>query len=156
LREKNQKYSVSLMAGVVIKIGFGQQPVKLREISSCTPFRVVPRLQILFGFVKIGKRPLTMAAASENHKKEENDGYGFQVTDLTPETARRFNIKETAGVIVVGVAPNSKAQAAGIRQGDLIIEINRQEVASVKDFKNLVDQHKKGDGINFLVKRMNA
>jgi serine protease Do len=106
--------------------------------------------------VKIGKRPLTMAAASENHKKEENDGYGFQVTDLTPETARRFNIKETAGVIVVGVAPNSKAQAAGIRQGDLIIEINRQEVASVKDFKNLVDQHKKGDGINFLVKRMNA
>jgi len=26
----------------------------------------------------------------------------------------------------------------------------------VKDFKNLIDQHKKGDGINLLVKRMNS
>ena len=75
---------------------------------------------------------------------------------MTPEMARRFNIEETAGVIVVGVAPDSKAQDAGIRQGDLIIEINRQNVASTKDFKKLIDQHEKGSGIDLLVKRPNA
>jgi serine protease Do len=106
--------------------------------------------------VKIGKRPLTMAAASENHRKQQEGEYGFEVTELTPEIARRFNIKETSGVIVVGVAPNSKADAAGVEQGDLIIEVNRANVESVKDFKNLLDQHKNGDGINLLVKRMNA
>ena len=39
---------------------------------------------------------------------------------------------------------------------DLIIEINRKNVASVKDFKNLIDEHQKGDGINLLIKRLNG
>jgi len=106
--------------------------------------------------VQIGKRPLTMASVSENRQKEKEGEYGFRVTDLTPEMARRFKIEETSGVMVVGVAPKSKADAAGIQQGDLIIEINHQNVASVKDFKNLIDQYKKAEGINLLVKRMNA
>jgi serine protease Do len=106
--------------------------------------------------LKVGKRPLTMAAASDHQQKEKEGEYGFQVTELTPDAAQRYNIKETSGVIVVGVEPNSKAQAAGIQQGDLIIEINRENVSSVKDFKNLIDQHKKDDGMNLLVKRMNG
>jgi len=106
--------------------------------------------------VKIGKRPLTMAAASQNQRKQKEGEYGIEVTELTPEIVRRFNIKETSGVIVVGVEPNSKADAAGVKKGDLIIEVNRVNVASVKDFKNLIDQHKKDDGINLLVKRMNS
>ena len=106
--------------------------------------------------VKVGKRPLTMAAASDQQQPETKGEYGFEVTELTPEIAQRYNIEETAGVIVVGVEPNSKAQEAGIQQGDLIIEVNRENVASVKDFKDLIDQYKKGDGINLLVKRMNA
>jgi serine protease Do len=106
--------------------------------------------------VEVGKRPLTTAAAFENREKETKGEYGFQVTDLTPEMARRFNIEETAGVIVVGVQPDSKAQAAGIRQGDLVIEINRQNVASTKDFKKLIEQHKKSERIDLLVRRPNA
>ena len=106
--------------------------------------------------VKVGKRPLTMAAISENQQQQKEGEYGFEVTQLTPQVAQRYNIEETAGVIVVNVAPNSKAQAAGIEQGDLIIEVNHKNVSSVKDFKNLIDHHKKGEGINLLVKRMNA
>jgi serine protease Do len=97
-----------------------------------------------------------MAAASENQQKEKEGEYGFEVTELTPEIAQRYNIEETAGVLVINVDPNGKAQAAGIQQGDLIIEVNRENVASVKDFKNLIDQHKKGDGVDLLVKRMNG
>jgi serine protease Do len=106
--------------------------------------------------VQVGKRPLTMASVSENRQKEKEGEYGFSVTDVTPELARRYNLEANAGVMVVGVEPKSKADAAGIQQGDLIIEINHQNVASVTDFKNLIDQHKKADGINLLVKRMNA
>jgi serine protease Do len=106
--------------------------------------------------VQVGKRPLTMASVSENGQKEKKGEYGFSVTDVTPELARRYNLEDTAGVMVVGVEPKSKADAAGIQQGDLIIEINHQNVASVTDFKNLIDQNKEADGINLLVKRMNA
>ena len=106
--------------------------------------------------VKIGKRPMTVAAVSDRDRDKKEGNYGFRVSNLTPEVARRFDIKETAGVIVVGVVPNSKADSAGIRQGDLIIEVNRQNVKSVKDFKELIGNSKKEDGINLLVKRMNA
>ena len=106
--------------------------------------------------VQIGKRPMTMASTSESRQKEKQGEYGFKVTDLTPEIARRFNIEETSGVIVVGVVPNSQADTAGVQQGDLIIEINHKDIGSVKDFKALIDQPNKADGINLLVKRLNA
>jgi len=106
--------------------------------------------------VQIGKRPLTTASVREKGQKEKKGQYGFKVTNLTPEMSRRFNLEETSGVMVVDVAPNSKADAAGIQPGDLIIEINHQNVTSAKDFKHLIDQNRKTDGINLLVKRMNA
>ena len=105
--------------------------------------------------VRIGKRPLTMAAA-ESPPEEKAGEFGLQVADITPEMAQRFNIKDTKGVIVVGVASNGKAEEAGIQQGDLIIEVNRQSLDTANNFKKLISQSKKGDGINLLVKRMNA
>jgi serine protease Do len=63
--------------------------------------------------VKVGKRPLTMAAASDHQQQEKESEYGFEVTELTPEIAQRYNIEATAGVIVINVAPNGKAKAAG-------------------------------------------
>ena len=106
--------------------------------------------------VEIGRRPVTVASVSDKRQKENDHEYGFQVTKLSPEMARRYNLEITSGVIVVGVAPGSAADEAGIRQGDLIIEINHQQVDSVRDFKHLMDRGKKEQGINLLVKRLNG
>jgi serine protease Do len=104
--------------------------------------------------VTIGKRPITMAAASQKHRRQQEGEYGLEVTELTPDIARRFRIEDVSGVIVVGVEPDGRAAAAGVKKGDIIIEVNRVNVESVKDFKNLID-HKR-DGIRMLVRRMNA
>jgi len=106
--------------------------------------------------VKIGKRPLTLAAASQSQRSEKEGQFGFEVTDLTPEVARQFNIQDATGVIVVGVKPNSKADSAGVKSGDIILEVNRVSVESVKDFKTQLDQHTNSNGVDLLVKRMNA
>ena len=106
--------------------------------------------------VQIGKRPTKQASVSESRQKTKEGSYGFKVTDLTPEMARRLNLEKSSGVIVVGVAPQSKADVAGIQQGDLIMEINHQTVADVKDFKNLIDQYRADDGMSLLIKRMNG
>ncbi len=106
--------------------------------------------------VEIGKRPLTVASASQDRRQEKEGEYGFQVTELTPEIARRLNIDQTSGVIVVGVEPDSKADSAGMKQGDLILEVNRQAVASVNEMKKLIDGQKQGNGVSLLIKRMNA
>jgi serine protease Do len=105
--------------------------------------------------VEVGKRPLTLADAGTARPEKETE-FGFQVTELTPEMARRLNVADESGVVVVGVNANSKAEKAGIQKGDLIKEVNRQGVESVGEFKKLIRTSQKGDGIDLLVKRMNA
>jgi S1-C subfamily serine protease len=60
------------------------------------------------------------------------------------------------GVVVVGVNANSKADQAGVQRGDLIMEVNRQGVESVSDFKKLIKNEKGANGIDLLVKRLQA
>jgi serine protease Do len=105
--------------------------------------------------VKVGKRPLTLAAADGPQQKKETE-YGFQVAELTPEMARRFDVQDAKGVVVVGVNASSKADKAGIQKGDLILEVNRQDVESVSEFKKLMQKDKGVNGIDLLVKRLQS
>lgn len=61
---------------------------------------------------------------------------GVAVEPLAREDLRRFNIQ--GGVAVSGVEPESLADRAGLREGDVIREINRKPVRSVEDFERLV------------------
>jgi serine protease Do len=105
--------------------------------------------------VEVGKRPLTLADA-RTPRPERETKFGLEVADLTPEIARRLNVADDRGVVVVGVNANSKADKAGIQKGDLIKEVNRQGVESVGQFKELIHTYQNGEGIDLLVKRMNA
>ena len=105
--------------------------------------------------VKVAKRPLTLADIGAPRQQKETR-FGFQVTDMTPEMARRLNLADEKGVVVVGVMANSKAEKAGIQKGDLIKEVNRHRVESTGEFKKLIHKHNSGDGIDLLVKRINA
>ncbi len=101
--------------------------------------------------LKVGRRPMTLAQNGEAESGTES-GYGIQVTDLTPELARRLNIDAEHGAVVTGVEPGSKAAQAGLEEGDVIVEINRHQVESARDFKDRVQENKKGDHLNLLVK----
>jgi serine protease Do len=56
---------------------------------------------------------------------------------LTPEVARQLGFEGT-GVVVTRVAPNSAAAEAGLQGGDVIQEVNRQEVANLAAFREAV------------------
>ncbi len=105
--------------------------------------------------VKVAKRPVTVADAGKPPVEKEGE-YGLQVTDLTPEMAQRLNANREAGVVVVGVRPDSKAAKAGLRQGDLILEVNRRNVSSTGELKQLLAESKGADGVALLVQRSNA
>jgi serine protease Do len=105
--------------------------------------------------VTVAKRSLTVADAGKPAIEKEGE-YGLQVTDLTPEMAQRLKTSRESGVVVVGVKPDSKAYKAGVQQGDLILEVNRQSVSSTGELKQLLAKHKGGDGVSLLVQRVNA
>ena len=108
--------------------------------------------------VKIAKREDQKISALSSNKPGKEDELGIRVSNLTPETARRFNLKgkDAEGVIVVGVEDGSKAEEAGIQTGDLIKEVDRASVSTVEEYEQAVDKIKKGDTVQFLVRRANS
>ncbi len=105
--------------------------------------------------VKIARRQEKRNVAQQD-KKEYGDELGIRVSNLTEEIVERFNIQETLGVLVIEVEAGSKGNKAGIREGDIIREINHKEVNTVSDYKKILSDTKDGDAINLFIKRMNA
>jgi serine protease Do len=103
--------------------------------------------------VEIAKRMDEKIASAKNSMKGRSDEIGIRVTNITQEMARRFNITETEGVIVADVNPDGAAADAGIIQGDVIKEINRQPVKSVKDYAEILGKIKKGESIKLFIWR---
>ncbi len=90
-------------------------------------------------------------AVEEGGEPEFN--LGMIVEELTPQLARQFDLSETAGVVVVQVERGSAAADAGLRPGDLIVEIDQSSVRDLSDFYDKIHEMKKGVTVPFLVKR---
>jgi len=102
----------------------------------------------------IVKRKDTKVYARED-QEEHHDKLGIKVADLTPNLARRYNIKAGEGVIVVGVATDSKAEEAGLRVGDVVKEINRQPIRSADDLNKTINSIPDGEAVNMFIRRAN-
>ena len=63
----------------------------------------------------------------------------LQLQDLNPQLANQLNLESGQGVAVVGVKSGSKAEEAGIQQGDIILEVNQQPVTSVHEALKKMD-----------------
>jgi serine protease Do len=107
--------------------------------------------------VNVGKRAFSLASAdAPNKEKPKDSGYGLQIADLTPELARQLKLNGEKGVVVMGVAPGSKADKAGVQRGDVVLEVNRTSVESVGELKSALEKQKKDGAVDLLVKRANA
>ena len=106
--------------------------------------------------VDLGERKEeTIVASIPSPPPQPEVKLGLNVQDLTPELADKFKIKDQKGVLVSKVDPGSVAQEQGLREGDLIKEVNRQFVTSAEEFKTAVAQTKTGDSVLLRVVREN-
>ncbi len=91
--------------------------------------------------------------AQEPAEADEESPIGLAVEDLDPRLARRFGLKEAKGVVVVDVMAGSSAAEAGLRRGDIILEINGKDIPDVKAFQKIIADQPKKSFARFLVKR---
>jgi serine protease Do len=80
---------------------------------------------------------------------------GLDLQDVTATLAERFQLRESKGVLIAKVEPNSQAQAEGLREGDLIKEVNRIEVSSIGEFTSAIARSRRGDTLLLRVLREN-
>jgi S1-C subfamily serine protease len=76
--------------------------------------------------------------------------------ELTPELAGNLGLSETSGLVVVQVESNSPAAEAGMRPGDIILEVDQVPMKDLEQFIEKTKNYKAGDTILFLTKRRGA
>ena len=64
---------------------------------------------------------------------------GLSVQALTPDLRQQLQTPEgTQGVVITDIDPDSAASAAGLQQGDIIVQVDRKPVATVSEFNAAV------------------
>jgi len=101
----------------------------------------------------IGEQSETAKVASADSSME-NALAGVEVQSLDLQTARELGLHgKVQGVVVVNVEPDSLADRAGLAQGDVIKEINRQPIKSVRDYERVASNLKKDESVLLLINR---
>jgi len=128
--------------------------LKVDEVAKIEVFRD-RRIKVFS--IKLAKREDTkLRARSAPQERKQEDELGVRVAELTAEMAQQFNIEDMTGVVVVGVASDSKGAEAGIQMGDIIKEINHRVIESVDDYKTALQKIKDSQSVNLFVWRRNA
>jgi serine protease Do len=82
---------------------------------------------------------------------------GFTVKDFSGEDAGRYSLNPSLnGVLVTSVNPESEAHARGLREGDLIIAVNRRAVRNVSEFNQQAGSIPAGEVVLLQAVRQNS
>jgi serine protease Do len=140
----------------------GKEIIEMNELPylvASTPVGKVVKMEVIRQGrkksleVKMGKLKEEQV---EEEPVEEESSLGMTVDEITPELARQFSLSEERGLVVVQVENNSPAGEAGIRRGDIILEIDQKPIRDIDEYIKKIRPYKKGDTILFLVKRRQA
>jgi serine protease Do len=136
--------AMSSSKDVVRKVGAKKpgEKITLDILRDKKPMQVV---------VAAGERPAETEAEEEGgpaqaEGKKEFAWRGIKVTNITADMAKRNNIEDRQGALVISVEPESPAYEAGLRRGDIIREINRMPTATKAEFEKAASKVK-GDAL---------
>jgi len=150
--EKNSPADLADLKNGDVILKFNNQPIpnvgKFRIIVANSPVDEKLPVEIIRGD---SKKSITVKLKSRESDKEvsaekkdiKSIDMGIKVDELNSEIAQRMNIQAEHGVLIIQVMNNSIAANAGLRPGDVIMEMNRNRINTVKDYQDLLDKAEK-------------
>ncbi|HXY77395.1 MAG TPA: Do family serine endopeptidase [Candidatus Acidoferrales bacterium] len=78
---------------------------------------------------------------------------GIQISDITPDNAKFFQLKNAEGAVISEVEPDTPGAKAGLRTGDVITELDGKPVTDAGQLQMTVGQKRPGDTIHLQVVR---
>jgi S1-C subfamily serine protease len=80
---------------------------------------------------------------------------GVTVTDVDPNTAAQNHLSVSSGTLIVNVSAGGPAASAGLKAGDVIVQVENTTVNSTSDLSKALLRHKPGDTVAVKVSRGN-
>jgi serine protease Do len=156
--EKDPADKAGMKAGDVITEVNGKKIKDSHELLVLVAdFRVGEKVEIKA--LRDGQEIIFQVIVAERTDKMEvaaartADNFGMTVQEITPEIAKHLGMSKKTGVIVVDVKEGSPADEAGIHPQDVILQINKVKVNSLKDFAQEIAKANNKDGFLLLIKR---
>lgn len=151
-----------VQAGDVI-VAFAGRPIAkasdLPGVVAETPIGTTVALQVL----RDGKPVLLHARIAELNEPQPvaevapaQESLGITVQSLTPGLAQQLGVVDTTGVAVADVAEGSPAAEAGVRSGDVIVQVNRRPVKTLADLRKALTAGQAGAPILVQLHRKDA
>ena len=78
---------------------------------------------------------------------------GIEALSISKEVRRMLGAPEDAGVLVNSVEADTAAAHAGIKAGDVIVEVDGNKIDNVSDIRNALEDKKKDDKVKVVVIR---
>ncbi len=131
-----------------------------RGIGTVVDLTVVRSQATLHVKVTLAERPSEEQLYSEGTASpragsptEAAQKFGLTVGPITPSIAQRLGLHSSQGVVIMGAAAGSRAYWAGLQEGDVILELNRDPLTSVEEWNRIVSQAPDDANVVFTILR---
>jgi serine protease Do len=85
--------------------------------------------------------------------KIEHGFIGISISDITPDNAKFFDLKNAEGAVISDVTPDSPGAKAGLKTGDVITGLDSKPVSDAGELQVKVGEKQPGDTIQLQVVR---
>jgi serine protease Do len=132
---------------------FGDKPIKEMEELPRLVATSPPGAKVALTVMRDGKEKkvdVKLGTLKEGEEVAKADApekgpatFGLRVQPLSEELAEQLGVDEKRGVVVAEVESGSPGDEAGLRRGDVVLEVNQQEIGSVGDFRKSLEGKEK-------------
>ncbi|MBI1746377.1 MAG: trypsin-like peptidase domain-containing protein [Acidobacteria bacterium] len=98
---------------------------------------------------------ITLDDEKEEMPPPERQEIGLEINNVAPRAMRELGLKSTEGVLIDKVKPGSLADDAGLRENDVIVEMNGKKVEDTAQFSAVIKRMRSGEDIVLKVLRPN-
>lgn len=105
------------------------------------------------GFAIPSNMVKSVVAQLREHGAVERGWLGVQIQNVTPDLAEALSLTEARGALVSAVTPDSPAQTAGLKAGDVILDFAGEAIGDTRELARVVAQHPAGSKAEMQVWR---
>ncbi len=100
----------------------------------------------------VSSRPMVEPQKSSSDDTFRSQDLGLELSNMTDAVAAQLGYQDFSGVLVSHVESGSVADRQGLREGMLVLKVNRQAVSNVKEFEQAMAKATLNEGVLFQVR----